>query len=732
MTVAALLPTHAAEPRAADARGVQMLGRNLGQKAAGRVGLHRAKDAPGAGIGEVQAPLRAGDGHVGQAAFLLDRGAVALVRAVRKEPLLHAGHKDHGKLQALGGVDGHHGDGARLAGQRVEVAAQGEPLHERGQLLGRHLRQLGRGSQDLGRRSATHHACLAQLAQALERLGHIVVGLVELLRHAKEFLDVLDAGVGLYGVLGLERADETSLLHDHLHHVGEVAGIVATGLHGAAELGKAVARLGGQKPRLGDAGLCRREERGAIGRRVGAYLGHRGGTDAAARRVDHALGAHIVIGVDHQLEVGHHVADLGTVKEARAAHDLVGHARAQEHVFERARLRVGAVEHGHVVVAGARVVQLLDLGTDPASLVALVGGLKDLDALAVTRAGVEALGLAAGVVGHHRIGRLEDVPGRAVVLLELDHGGGGVVLAEGQDVADVGTTPAVDGLVVVAHHHEVAVARGQQVGDLVLHVVGVLILVHADLAEAFLVALQHLGVLGQQLVGVDQQIVEVHGVGAGQATLQRVVHAGRGTLLRRAGVGLHLVGAHQRVLGRADERANAVERCLLGVDVKLRHDGLDQAAGVVVIVDREVGAVPQKLAVLAQDTHAHGVEGADPHATGAAGQQTTKTLAHLGGRLVGKGDGQHLPRPNALVGDHMRDAVREHARLARASACQHQKRPLGAHHRLVLRRVEPIEIDRGRGRRVRRRGYWRVGGLHRIGGLVKRKERLLACGHGTP
>ena len=319
-----------------------------------------------------------------------------------------------------------------------------------------------------------------------------------------------------------------------------------------------------------------------------------------------------------------------------------------------------------------------------------------MDLLAVPGVGEQALGLAAGVVGHHRVGRGKDVARGAVVLLQAHHVGVRVVLLKIQDVLDVRAAPAVDRLVVVAHDHEVAVARGQEVGDRVLDVVGVLVLVHADLAEAVLVALEHLGAAAQQLEGLDEQVVEVHGVGLGQAAVELAVDAGGGAV-GRIGRARHLIRAHHRVLGRGDLGADRVERELLLVDVEVGHDGLDQAARVVVIVDGEVGSVAHELRVLAQHAHAHGVEGADPHAARTVGQQGVQALAHLRGGLVGEGDGQDLPGAHALVGDHVRDAVREHARLARARAREHEQRPARALGRLPLGGVEGRQVD-GRGR----------------------------------
>src|SRR3546814_12521352 len=56
--------------------------------------------------------------------------------------------------------------------------------------------------------------------------------------------------------------------------------------------------------------------------------------------------------------------------------------------------------------------------------------------------------------------------------------------SEAQDVADLGATPAVDRLVVVADAAEVAVALRQEAQPEVLRDVGVLVLVDQDVAEA--------------------------------------------------------------------------------------------------------------------------------------------------------------------------------------------------------------------------------------------------------
>ena len=157
--------------------------------------------------------------------------------------------------------------------------------------------------------------------------------------------------------------------------------------------------------------------------------------------------------------------------------------------------------------------------------------------------------LAVAVVSYDRVGHGEDALGRAPVLFELDDPGLGVIFLEVEDIRDIGAAPAVDRLVRVAGHAQVPVLACQQVGDEVLGVVGVLVFVDEDEAVAVLQAFEQLLVLLQHACGSHEEVVEVEGVGRGQARLVRRIHAVNGLSVepvRRVGV---LVGRLEHPLG---------------------------------------------------------------------------------------------------------------------------------------------------------------------------------------
>ena len=184
--------------------------------------------------------------------------------------------------------------------------------------------------------------------------------------------------------------------------------------------------------------------------------------------------------------------DLGALEEPQAAVDAVRDAGVEQRVLDHARLRVRAIQHGDL---GARVTfgdQSLDLVDQPRGLVAVGLRLVDAHRLALAGVGPQFLAEPARIVGDQRIGGVQDVPDRAVVLLELDQVLHAELALEVGHVADVGTAECVDRLVVVADREDGVLRAGEQLQPRVLQLVGVLKLVDQDVAEAVLVVLRRI------------------------------------------------------------------------------------------------------------------------------------------------------------------------------------------------------------------------------------------------
>ena len=417
----------------------------------------------------------------------------------------------------------------------------------------------------------------------------------------------------------------------------------------------------------------------------------RGAADAACRRVDDAQQAHRIDVGGRQLQVSHQVLDLGALIETETADDVVLASVAAQGFLDLPGLRVGAVEHRRVVLrVGGQV--LFDGVGDEQRLVLGIEPRVEADALPRGGFGPEFLALARLVVLHHGAGRRQDVLRRAVVLLQPDGAGLGKIALEIQDVADIGAPPAIDRLILVAHHADVAVPFRKQAHQFVLAAVGVLVLVHHDVAQPPVPGLAR-GVVGAQKAhGFEQQVVEIQGVGVSQGLLVLFENRGDGLALLVHRL-FEKIGRRQvAVLGVADAREDrAILQELLLVQSQRAVAGLDDTELVVVVVDgeapRETGAhAGQRIAVAAQEPHAKRVEGGDVGRGIQRNvlQQTGYPPAHLIGGLVGESHRQDGGRRHAPRGNDVRDAMGDNPGLPAARTRQDQKRPLGVTHRLPL------------------------------------------------
>ncbi len=450
---------------------------------------------------------------------------------MREDPLFEPDHEDGRVLEAFGRVQRHQRDPGAVAVDLVGVR------HERHRL---------------------------EEAQDIVEVGGL----------GGQLGQVLNAPVRLVVVLGHQLGEVTRTLGDQLHEVGRV-----DRLHEGPQLGQGLGELLGAFESLArEAGLLGTVDGLAEGDVLdlgpGGQPGHRGVADAALGDVDDAPGGDLVVGVGQQPDEREDVLDLPAVVELGPTHHLVGDAAELHRRLEREALRVGAVEDGAITPRQAgRRMQAQDLAGDPVRLVALVLGAVARDGSAAVADGEELLGLAADVVGNDGVGGVEDRLGRAEVLLEHDRRHVGEGALELQDVADVRAAPAVDGLVGVADHADVAVRLAQQLDDLVLRVVRVLELVDEDVSEALLVRRTHVVTGLQQVRRHHEQIVEVEGVGRQQACLVLRVDVGD-ALAEGVGSAARVLAERLEVdqlgLGLADDALHRPRRQALLVEARIR------------------------------------------------------------------------------------------------------------------------------------------------------------------
>ncbi len=172
---------------------------------------------------------------------------------------------------------------------------------------------------------------------------------------------------------------------------------------------------------------------------------------APLRRVDDSLEREIVIGLRHAAQVGQRVADLQPFVEARAADHPVRQAERNEPFLELAHLERGAHQDGDLVERVVLPLQLLDLLADRARFLLAVPDPRHARLFAELVFGEQGLAEPVLVMRDQTRGGTQDMPCRAIVVLEPDNRRPRKVMLEAQDVVDLGTPPAIDRLIVVTN-----------------------------------------------------------------------------------------------------------------------------------------------------------------------------------------------------------------------------------------------------------------------------------------
>ena len=427
--------------------------------------------------------------------------------------------------------------------------------------------------------------------------------------------------------------------------------------------------------------------------------------DTPAWHIDDPLERQVVRRLHGGAHIGDGVADFLAFVKPQPADHAVGHADHEQSFFKSPSLETGAHQHGDFRQLVAVAAQFLDPVADHAGLFIRIPQADDADFLPLLRIlppGAQGLAKPPFIMRDQTRCGGQDGRGGAVVGLQPDDLRTFKILFEAQDVFHLRAAPGVDGLVVVADAADVAVALGQQPQPEVLHHVGILVLVHQDVAEAAVVVGQHVRMAAQDFRHVQQQIAEIRRIQRAQTRLVGRVEV-LGVTIGEIGVlGRRDPGRRQAaVLPALDQRHQRRRRPAFRVQPFGFHHLFQQPKLVVGVQDGEVGGQADQLRVPAQHPRAQRVEGAEPEALDGGSEDGADAFAHLARGLVGEGDRQDLTGEGASGQQDMGEAGGQHACFAGAGAGQHQQRPVNGFHRRALFGVQAGEVVGGRGTRHR-------------------------------
>src|SRR5687768_15690302 len=121
----------------------------------------------------------------------------------------------------------------------------------------------------------------------------------------------------------------------------------------------------------------------------------------------------------------------------------------------------------------------------------------------------EVLAEPSAIVAYQRIGGVQYIAVRAVVLLQLDDLRDAEVALKLLHIAGIGATKRVNALIVIAHREYRGLLAGKQSQPFVLQAAGILKLIHENMAKAASIMLAHDLVAIQQFVIAQQQFSKV-------------------------------------------------------------------------------------------------------------------------------------------------------------------------------------------------------------------------------
>ena len=239
------------------------------------------------------------------------------------------------------------------------------------------------------------------------------------------------------------------------------------------------------------------------------YLFNGGSTDTALRNVNDSLYRHIIPAVVYGLQISQNILDFSAGIEVHASYHVIRNSFGDHLLFQHTGLGICPVKNGAVSVFSA----FLYFGTDICgNIICLIVSrikLPVLNQTAFSLVSPESLIFSSLIITYDRIGRVQNILRRTVILLQFDDFGFRIHFFIIQDIPDIGSAELINGLIIVTYHAQIAVTVCQQPNQFKLGRIGILILIHHDIAESFLIILQYLGAGLEKLHCLTDQVIKV-------------------------------------------------------------------------------------------------------------------------------------------------------------------------------------------------------------------------------
>ena len=302
------------------------------------------------------------------------------------------------------------------------------------------------------------------------------------------------------------------------------------------------------------------------------------------------------------------------------------------------------------------------------------------------------LGTAVLVAADECVRLFHDGAGRAVVGLQLQDLCIGKNLLELHKRLGPRRAEAVDTLVFIANHKNIAAGRGQQTEDGVLDLRGVLGLVHADVRPPALEVRQDVRILTEDAVGKDHLIVVVHTLRPEEKILILEVDSREVHPIHLVGVDLRFCQHH--VLAIGDMGAGVVDLLVAGESRTGSGQKIPDHALDLPLIVQQRECLCAFLPGVGPDHHrAQAVDGAEGQLVRVFfTEEADEPGFHILCSRHGVGHGEDPLRADALAVEHVPQPGHQHRSLAAPRHSQQQDRAVRLTDCLLLLTVQPDGI----------------------------------------
>ena len=238
-----------------------------------------------------------------------------------------------------------------------------------------------------------------------------------------------------------------------------------------------------------------------------------GGSDFAYRRiaysacriVDDTFEGFFIIRIDCQTEIGDYIFYFLTLIERQSAVNAIRHAAFAHGFLEDAALRVGTIEYGKVgisvILLPAQFGYLVDYNI---ALFHITVCLIHPDSLSPLLFRKDFLANLPLILFYQTVGCRDNRLGGTIILFQLKNFRTRIYLCKIQNVINIRPPERINTLRIITHHTDVLMLFRQLKHNTVLGKVGVLILIHQNIAKLRLIAGKHIRMVAEKQESIKQ------------------------------------------------------------------------------------------------------------------------------------------------------------------------------------------------------------------------------------